>query len=314
MTTAKTLIIGSRGSRLAMIQAEWVRDRIRERYPQLKIKIQKIKTSGDVRQDQPVGAQGRKGLYTSEIEIELQEGRIDCAVHSMKDMPSQIDPAFKIIAVTKREDPRDVLVCQKYSGFFDLPRDARIGTSSLRRMTQIKNFRPDLQVVPIRGNVETRLKKLKSEGLEALMLAAAGLIRLGLEKTITEYLEPSVILPAAGQGALGIEIRADDDERSRQLSFLNDTISAVAVRAERACIRELSGGCDVPITAFARSEGNRLEVMGLVASPDGRELLRDQVEGHIQRPEAAGLELAKSLMNQGAERLIKQIHAYVRKR
>ena len=171
-----------------------------------------------------------------------------------------------------------------------------------------------LQVVPIRGNVETRLRKLKGKGLEALMLAAAGLIRLGLQGSITEYLEPSVILPATGQGALGIEIRADDDERARQLSFLNDAASAVAVRAERACIRELSGGCEVPITAFARSEGNRLEVMGLVASPDGRELLRDQVEGHIQRPEAAGLELAESLMNQGAQRLIKQIHAYVRKR
>ena len=163
MKTAQSLNIGSRGSRLALIQAEWVRDRIRDRFPHLQIAIHKIKTSGDVRQDQPLGEQGRKGLYTSEIELELKAGRIDCAVHSMKDMPSQIDPAFKIIAVTKREDPRDVLVSHKYSGFFDLPRDARIGTSSLRRLTQIKNFRPDLQVVPIRGNVETRLKKLKSQ-------------------------------------------------------------------------------------------------------------------------------------------------------
>lgn len=313
MKHAKSLVIGTRGSRLAMVQAEGVRDQIIQRFPDLQVTIEKIKTSGDVRTDHPLGNRGRKGLYTSEIEAELEQGHIDCAVHSMKDLPTDIPRQFTIVAVTKRKDPRDVFISNIHSTFLELPRESKIGTSSLRRLTQIRNFRPDVEVVPMRGNVETRLKKLKALKLDGILLAAAGLIRLGLEKEITEYLEPTLIMPATGQGALGIEIRADDEQTNKYVAFLNHNNSAIAVRAERACTRKLSGGCEVPITAYATVEGKRLEIMGLVASPDGRELMRDQVEGKVAEPERAGLELADALLAQGAGRLMKQIISHVKK-
>ncbi len=310
----KTLVIGSRGSRLALVQAGWVEAQLAARDPELEISIKKIKTGGELPEGQSLGSAGRKGLYTKEIEQELVDGNIDCAVHSMKDVPSEIDPAFEIVAITKREDPRDVFISDKYPGLLALPKNATVGTSSLRRLTQLKNLRPDLEIVPLRGNVETRLKKMRAEGLDAIILAAAGLKRLGLEDEITEALSPSIMVPSAGQGALAIEIRADDEDARNLLSFLNNGDSATVIRAERACVRRLSGGCEVPITAYAEAQWNRLEITGLVATPDGREVLRDRTEGSLQEPEATGEKLAEALLAQGAQRLISQILAHVEKR
>lgn len=312
--SSKSFVIGSRGSRLAMIQAKWVQDQLKQRFPDLKISIHKIKVSSDTRTDHPLDKHGRKGLYTGEIEKELAAGQIDCAVHSMKDVPSELLKSFAIAAITKREDPRDAFVSSAYPEFLALPKNARVGTSSLRRATQLKNLRPDLVIVPMSGNVETRLKKLQTEKVDGIILAAAGLKRLGLADRITEPLAPSVMVPAAGQGSLAIEIRADDESARSLVSFLNDVESAAAVRAERACVRKLSGGCEVPITAFAEVRWNRLEIVALVATPDGREVLRDQTEGDYRNPEEVGEKLAAALLAQGAKRFIDQILAHVAKR
>lgn len=314
MKDANSLVIGSRGSPLALAQAHWVQAQLQRKFPSLKLSIAKIRTSGDIRTDHPLDEQGRKGLYTREIEVELAEQNVDVAVHSMKDLPTELAPQFALAAITTREDARDVFISEKYSGLLSLPRGSRLGTASLRRSSQLRNFRPDFTVQPIRGNVETRLKKLNSENLDGIILAAAGLKRLGLAEHITEYLAPSMMMPAAGQGALGIEVRADDQETLNCVSFLNDPNSSVAVRAERACVQRLSGGCETPITAYAEVNWNRIELVGLVATPDGRELIRDQTEGDIRDPEAAGLKLAETLLGRGAQRLIDQIHSHAKKR
>lgn len=310
----KSFIIGSRGSRLALVQAEWVKAQLQARHSELEVVIEIIKTSGDEGQNPTVGPSGRKGLYTSEIEQELANGRIRCAVHSMKDVPSQLEAGFSIAAIPKREDPRDVFVSKKYSELLALPKNSCVGTSSLRRMTQLKNLRPDLEVLPLRGNIETRLKKLESEDFDGIILAAAGLKRLGLASEITEALAPTIMVPSAGQGALALEVRADDDEAHTLVGFLNDPDSSLAVRAERACLRRLQGGCEVPITAYAAVEWNRLEIVSLVATPDGREVLRDRLEGDLQYPEETGEKLAEALLKQGAGRIIAQIMAHVQKR
>lgn len=305
-------MIGARGSPLALIQANWVLDQLRKKYPTLEVSIKKIKTSGDVRTDHPLSGQGRKGLYTREIENELAAGTINCAVHSMKDVPTELESGFSIGAITERKDPRDVFISEKYEELLDVPKNAKIGTSSLRRMTQLKNLRPDLEVLPLRGNIETRLRKMRTQGLDGILLAAAGVERLGMTKVIREYLKPTVLMPAAGQGALGIEVRSDDEETLRRVNFLNDRDSALTIRAERACVRRLSGGCEVPITAYAEVDGPHIEMMGLVATPDGREILRDQVQGPLKEPEQTGLRLAEALLSQGAQRMIDQIQAHVR--
>ncbi len=310
----KSFVIGSRGSRLALVQAESVKAELEARHADLQVSLEIIKTSGDIRKDHPLDSSGRKGLYTREIEQELASQRIDCAVHSMKDLPSQLEAGFEIAAITKREDPRDVFVSKKYSELLALPKNGRVGTSSLRRMTQLKNLRPDLEVLPLRGNVETRLKKLETEDFDGIILAAAGLRRLGLESEITEALAPTIMVPSAGQGALAIEIRADDNEARNIVGFLNDPDTSIAVRAERACVRRLQGGCEVPITAYAAVEWNRIEIVCLVATPDGREVLRDRCEGDLQHPEATGEKLAETLLKQGAGRIIDQIMAHVQKR
>ncbi len=314
MKSSKSFTIGTRGSPLALVQAHWVQGEIQERFPEYEVRIHKIKTLGDVRKDHPLGGAGRKGYYTKEIENELAAGTIDCAVHSMKDLPSIIESEFLIAAVTEREDPRDAFISDQYSGLLELPKGATIGTSSLRRLTQLKNFRPDLEIVPLRGNIDTRLQKMRDEKIDAIILAVAGLKRLDRAEEITERLEPSLMVPAAGQGALAIEIRAHDKEAHTLVNGLNHLNSAIAIRAERACVRRLSGGCEVPITAHAVVAWNRLEMIGLVATPDGRELMRDQIEGDPKEPETTGERLAESLLKQGAQRIIDQILAHVQNR
>jgi hydroxymethylbilane synthase len=302
----RPLVIGSRGSKLALVQAEWVKAKLEQRFPDTKIMIQVVKTEGDINQESPLDGSGRKGFYTAAIEEELRKGRIDCAVHSLKDVPAELQAGFSLAAVTRREDPRDVMVSHRYAALEHLPQGARVGTASLRRSTQLKHFRADLTIIPLRGNVDTRLRKLQEENLDAIILAAAGLKRLGRENEITAYVEPTEILPSAGQGALGIEVKKGDLV-THFLKFLNDTDSAAATSAERAFIRRLSGGCQVPITAYATKENKQLNVYGLVASLDGKTIIRGHRKGGLGDAEALGLKLAEDLIKRGAEKLIKEI-------
>jgi hydroxymethylbilane synthase len=298
MTTFK---IGSRGSALALAQAAWVKGRLEE--TGLNIEITTIKTSGDRFVDRTIKSLGGKGIFTKEIEDALLRGEIDLAVHSMKDLPTEVPEGLAIAAVPQREDARDVLVSRKNIPLKDLPKGAQLATGSLRRKSQILNYRSDLAMVPIRGNVDTRLQKLFEQGLDAIVLAAAGLKRLGREDRITEYLTPDVCLSAVAQGALAIETR--DDELSRQsVAFLHHDPSFIEVTAERAFLRKLGGGCHVPVAAHAFIDGELLNLTGMVAEPDGRRLCRDRIVGPKGQSNALGIELAERLIGAGAGEML----------
>lgn len=308
--TTQSIRIGSRGSRLALVQAEWVRGRLLKVHPALTTRIVPIKTAGDTRTDRPKDAAGRKGFYTREIEQVLLQGDIDCAVHSMKDVPVEIAPACTIAAITERLDPRDVLIADHYAGLACLPQQARVGTSSLRRLTQLKHLRSDLQILPLRGNVETRIKKLQSGAFDAIILAAAGLKRLDYEELITETLSPEQMIPAAGQGALGVEVRADDLRIQEIIKCLHHEPSATAITAERCFLARLAGGCWVPISAYAVMSGETMMLRGFVADPEGQEFLMDVCAGESRAPEQLGNRLAEQLIARGAEKIVKKIMQY----
>jgi hydroxymethylbilane synthase len=296
-----TLRIGSRGSALALAQAEWVKRKLKETGLQVDINI--IKTSGDRFVDRPIQSLGGKGIFTKEIEDALLSGEIDLAVHSMKDLPTDLPEGLAIAAVPQREDARDVLVSRRNIPLKALPDGARLGTGSLRRRSQILNYRSDLTLVPIRGNVDTRLQKLLEQELDAIVLAAAGLKRLGREDRITEYLTPDICLSAVAQGALAIETR--DDKPSRQsVAFLHDDASFVEVTSERAFLRKLGGGCHVPVAARAFINGELLNLAGVVAEPDGRRLCRGQIVGSTEQAGALGTELAERLIREGAGEML----------
>jgi hydroxymethylbilane synthase len=296
-----TLKIGSRGSALALAQAEWVKRKLKETGLQVDINI--IKTSGDRFVDGPIQSLGGKGVFTKEIEDALLRGEIDLAVHSMKDLPTEVPEGLAVAAVPHREDARDVLVSRKNIPLKALPDGARVGTGSLRRRSQILNYRSDLALVPIRGNVDTRLRKLVEQELDAIVLAAAGLKRLGREDRITEYLTPDICLSAVAQGALAIETR--DDKPSRQsVAFLHDDASFVEVTSERAFLRKLGGGCHVPVAARAFINGELLNLAGVVAEPDGRRLCRGQIVGSTEQAGALGTELAERLIREGAGEML----------
>jgi hydroxymethylbilane synthase len=295
------LKIGSRGSALAMAQAEWVKRKLEE--TGLHVEINIIKTSGDRFVDHPVQSLGGKGIFTKEIEDALLSGAIDLAVHSMKDLPTEVPEGLAIAAVPQREDARDVLVSRMNIPLEALPDGARLGTGSLRRRSQILNYRSDLTLFPIRGNVDTRLQKLFEQDLDAIVLAAAGLKRLGREDRITEYLTPDVCLSAVAQGALAIETR--DDKPSRQsVAFLHHDASFVEVTAERAFLKQLGGGCHVPVAARALIDGGLLNLTGMVAEPDGHRLCRGQIAGSTEQAAALGTELAERLIREGAGELL----------
>jgi hydroxymethylbilane synthase len=296
-----TLKIGSRGSALALAQAEWVKRKLKDTGLQVDINI--IKTSGDRFVDGPIQSLGGKGVFTKEIEDALLRGEIDLAVHSMKDLPTEVPEGLAVAAVPHREDARDVLVSRKNIPLKALPDGARVGTGSLRRRSQILNYRSDLALVPIRGNVDTRLRKLVEQELDAIVLAAAGLKRLGREDRITEYLTPDICLSAVAQGALAIETR--DDKRSRQsVAFLHHHPSFLEVTAERAFLRKLGGGCHVPVAAHALIDGDLLNLTGLVAEPDGHRLCRGQIAGSTGQAAALGTELADRLIREGAGEML----------
>ncbi len=299
--------LGSRGSKLALWQAEFVRSEIEGRTGR-KVGIIRIKTTGDMILDVPLARVGGKGLFVKEIEEALLSGKIDLAVHSMKDVPTELPDGLTIVAITRREDPRDAFLSVKYGSFGELPPGARLGTSSLRRQTQLLGIRPDLSVESLRGNLDTRIRKLEEGRFDAIVLAAAGLRRLGWESRITQYIPEEMSLPAIGQGALGIEIRSDDPDTREAVSFLDDRDTALAVRAERGFLKRLEGGCQVPIASHGRVEGDSIILQGMVGRPDGSEIIRGSARGGAADPEALGVALAEQLLARGARKILDEVY------
>jgi len=300
------LVIGSRGSRLALWQAEQAKARLMDLNPDFEIHIDVIKTTGDVKPD-PLSVIGGKGVFTKELEEALLDKRIDIAVHSLKDLPTILPEQLSISAICEREDPRDALVLRigsNSASLRELPAKSVVGTSSQRRLAQLKALRSDLLIKDLRGNVDTRVRKLDEGQYDALILASAGLIRLGLRDRISAAVSASEILPAVGQGAIAIEVRADDVVAVEATSKLNHRETELACRAERAFLRSLGGGCQFPIAAHATIEGQTLQLAGLVASPHGEEIIRDQLSGVLDQAEGIGATLAARLIERGADTLL----------
>ena len=298
------LRIGSRGSQLALWQANHISALLRDRGFSVELEI--IKTTGDKITDVALAKVGTKGMFTKEIEEALADGRVDLAVHSLKDLPTEMQPGFEIAAITRRENPRDVFVSSNYADIESLPPGARVGTSSLRRQAQLKALRADLDIYPLRGNVDTRLRKLNSGEYDAIILAAAGVTRLGLTAMVKQIIPAEVMCPAAGQGALGIEIRLGDEVTRRHLAFLDDAAARATTTAERALLNKLGGGCQVPIGAFAEIHDGRLHLQGVVANPDGSQVLREARDGHD--PEKLGAELGDSLLYKGGDAILQAVY------
>ncbi|MCL4514065.1 MAG: hydroxymethylbilane synthase [Firmicutes bacterium] len=303
----KRLVVGTRDSQLALWQTKWVIGVLKAAHPDLEVEIRQIKTKGDKILDTPLPAIGDKGLFVKEIEHALAAGEIDLAVHSMKDVPTEIPPGLAIAGMSRRADPRDVLISRSVKSVVELPKGALIGTSSLRRIAQLKYLRPDLAFEPIRGNLDTRLRKLDGLKLSAIVLAAAGLDRLEWEAPVVERISPEICLPAVGQGALGVEIRADDAWAGSLVESLRDLETETAVRAERAFLGELEGGCHVPIGALGEVSGARLRISGVVASLDGERLVRGEVAGPARDSEELGFRLAQQLRRQGAREILEEL-------
>ncbi|MBW2172353.1 MAG: hydroxymethylbilane synthase [Deltaproteobacteria bacterium] len=299
--------IGTRGSPLAVWQAEWVRSRLLALHPEYTAEIVKIKTTGDKILDVPLAKVGGKGLFVKEIETALLEGGIDLAVHSMKDMPAEIPPGLCIGVVPERENPLDILISRNGHSFKDLREKANLGSSSLRRGAQVRHIRPDITVQPLRGNLDTRIRKLETEGLDAIILAAAGVKRLGMESRITEYMSEDIMLPAIGQGALSIEVREDDNAIRDLIAPVDHRETRLAIESERAFLSRLEGGCQVPIAAHAKIVGDQIDLTGLVAEVDGSVLLRENVTGSVDKHEELGVQLANQLLEQGGRKILEDI-------
>lgn len=308
--SAGELVIGTRGSKLALWQATWVKESLEAAHPGLTCRLQKIKTTGDKILDVALSKVGGKALFVKEIEEALMKGRIDLAVHSMKDVPTDLPEGLTIVAMTAREDPRDAMVSRGGSHLLDLPEGAAIGTSSLRRQVQLKHLRGDFVMKVLRGNVDTRLRKLKDEGegLDAVILAAAGMKRLGLEERVTEYLAPDLMLPAVGQGVLGIEVRADDRRIREAVAVLDDELTRKTVLGERAFLRRLEGGCQVPIGCFGQMEEGTYRLRGMVGHPDGSPIFSGERTGTLEEATAMGEDLAEELLGRGADRILEEVY------
>jgi hydroxymethylbilane synthase len=298
------LRIGTRGSHLALWQANHVADRLRPVLDSRPIEIVVIETHGDVIQDRPLAAMGGFGVFTKSIQDALLDHRVDVAVHSLKDLPTIPVPGLELAAVPPRGPTGDAFVSHKHAHFEDLPNGAVVGTSSLRRKAQLLNRRPDLKVVDLRGNVETRLRKLRERDLDAIVLAQAGLFRLGLGDAITEVLDPGWMLPAVGQGAIGLECRTEDRDTRHMVEAVNEPATWAAVRAERAMLWGLGGGCLVPIGSLTRVDGHLLTLRGVVLSPDGKRRIVDTHRGPVEAPLNVGAELAARLLSAGARELL----------
>ena len=299
------LRIGSRGSQLALWQANHVAALLRERGNAVEIEI--IKTTGDKILDVALAKVGTKGMFTKEIEEALADKRVDLAVHSLKDVPTELAPEFELAAIMKREDPRDAFISVKFETLEELPQSAKVGTSSLRRQAQLKALRPDLETFPLRGNVDTRIRKLESGEYDAIILAAAGVHRLGLHKHVRSRISADVMCPAVGQGALAIEIRHDDAQTRTLLAFLNDSETRAAIECERALLGSMGGGCQVPIGAYAEKRGGRLHLRAMVGRPDGSLILREQADG--DDGEKLGREVAQTLLKRGGDKILTDVYA-----
>ncbi len=338
----REIIIATRGSKLALWQAEWVKSELKKLNPDLKVELNKIKTTGDKILDVPLAKVGGKGLFVKEIEEAILRGEADLAVHSMKDVPTDFPTGLHLAGICKREDPRDAFISGvkgkefHINSFKELPKGATVGTSSLRRSCQLMSIRPDLKIEQLRGNLDTRLRKLDEGQFDAIILAAAGVKRLGWAERITETIEPEVSLPAIGQGAIGIECRVDDAFINNLIAPLNHEETSICVRAERACLKKLEGGCQVPIAAHARLvqklevgseklEDKRLELItdkdsslftvhcslvmdGLVGSVSGDRIIKSHIEGSPKDAESLGIKLAEDLLSRGAKEILDEVY------
>ncbi|WP_366921950.1 hydroxymethylbilane synthase [Metallumcola ferriviriculae] len=303
----REIIIGTRDSALALWQTNWVKDKLQRLYPDYKISVKSVKTQGDKILDVALAKIGDKGLFTKELEVAMLAGEIDMAVHSMKDLPTALPEGLAIGAICERFDPRDVVVSHKGYQLADLPEGARVATSSLRRRAQLLKYRPDLTIEDVRGNLNTRMRKLEEQDFDALILAAAGVERMGWAERIEEKIAYDIILPAVGQGSIGIELRRNDVELKQIVVAINHRQSQLAILAERAMLRKLEGGCQIPIGALALVEGDTVTLEGLVASLDGTELLRDQVAGDADQAEQLGIQLADKLLARGAKKILEAV-------
>jgi hydroxymethylbilane synthase len=302
--TTAAIRIATRQSRLALWQAEFVAAQLRAKHPMLDVKLVPMTTQGDRVLDRALSEVGGKGLFIKELEIAIEEQRADIAVHSMKDVPSELPPGMTLAAMLPRADPRDAFVSLRHASFETLPQGARVGTSSLRRQCQLRAVRPDLRIVPLRGNVETRLRKLEEEQYDAIILAAAGLIRLGLQNRITRYIDFDLSLPAVGQGIIGIECRAIDERSTALAQALDDPIARHCCEAERAFALRLQGSCQSPIAGFAELRDGELRLRGAVGSEDGATVYRGDVRGPASSARNLGIDLADRLLAAGADKLL----------
>lgn len=294
--------VGTRGSNLALIQTNWAIDRLKEKFPEVEFEVKIIKTKGDKILHLSLDKIGDKGLFVKEIESQLLEGEIDLAVHSMKDMPAEVVEGLKFAAVPKREDPRDVIILREGLNSFDeLPIGATIGTGSKRRKYQLLRKRPDLNIVPIRGNIETRISKIESENLDGIVLAASGVIRADLEEKITEFLPVDLMIPAPAQGALALEIRENDEELEKMIDAIKDEISQIQTDAERSYLAGIDGSCHIPMGAYCEVDGEKLTLTGIFGDEDGEKITVASLEGDRDNPKELGINLAKLVLKKHRE-------------
>ncbi len=302
------LYLGTRKSKLALTQSMWVRAEIEKRFSDIEIELVTITTKGDKILNVPLSKVGGKGLFVKEIEQAIIEKRVDFAVHSLKDVPTELPPQLEVSIFPKREEPVDAFISKDGKAFSDLPSGAVIGTSSLRRMAQLRAMRPDITIKSIRGNLDTRLKKLEQDDLDAIVLAAAGLNRMNLTQRITHKFSADEIIPAIGQGALGIEFRKDDEKTRQILMTIHHKETEITVRAERAFLARLEGGCQVPIGAYAQIKGDKLILKGIIGSEDGRKIIRMEKEGGRNCPEELGIDLAEDMLNAGGRSILNEAY------
>ncbi len=305
----KRLVLATRRSKLALAQSTWVKEQIERSWPDCTVELLKVTTKGDKILDVPLAKVGGKGLFVKEIEEAMLDGRADLAVHSLKDVPTEIPEGLEVSIFPKREDCRDALVSREGSCLQGLPQGARVGTSSLRRMAQLRLVRPDLQIESLRGNLDTRLKKLEEGNFDAIVLAAAGLNRLGLSGRISCFLSTDTMIPAIGQGALGIEFRSDDPDTRAMLESLHHEQTAICVCAERAFLKRLEGGCQVPIGAIASLSDGTLVLVGIVADEHGKRVVREQISGPASKAESLGRQLAGTILDRGGREILEEVYS-----
>lgn len=302
-----TLRIGTRGSALALTQARWVADKLKHQWPDVTVELNIIKTKGDILQAVPLAKIGGKGLFVKEIEDALLRHEIDIAIHSMKDVPADLPEGLEIGVMTDREDPRDVLISKGDIKIEDMPPEALIGTGSLRRGFQLRNLFPAIRIIPLRGNLDTRIRKIHTENLDGIVVAAAGMKRMGWINRISQFIPMDMMLPAIGQGVLGIEMREDDMGTRQAVSFINHSETWVEITAERAFLRRVGGGCQLPIAAYGKKQGEYLKLKGLLGSIDGRIMIRDEVEGRCKDAEALGVLLAEKILSRGGQAILDDV-------